>query len=336
LLLFFKKEVFLTSNPHIAAMPQDPYQILGVPRTASQDDIKLAFRKLAKKHHPDLNPGNAAAEAKFKAAATAHDLLSDPERRAGFDRGEIDAEGKPSERAFYRQYADAREGARAANGGPGHEDFADMFADLFGRARAGAGAGAGPGAGMGHAGTARPIQGQHIQARLSVPFLEAARGASRRITLPDGRALDVTIPVGLEDGQTLRLRGQGDTGWNGGPPGDLLIEVSVEPHGVFRREGDDIHLDLPVTIAEAVLGAKVTVPTLTGPVSLTIPRHSDHGRRLRLKGRGVPAHAGRPAGVLYVTLHLVVGEPDAPLEQALQAWTDRHPQNVRAHMTEPP
>jgi DnaJ-class molecular chaperone len=309
-------------------MAQDPYQILGVPRTASQDDIKLAFRKLAKKHHPDLNPGNQAAEAKFKAAASAHDLLSDPERRASFDRGEIDAEGKPSERAFYRQYADAREGARYGNGGPDPEAFADIFADLFGRARAGDGGGAG--------GAARPIQGQHVQARLSVPFLEAARGATRRITLPDGRSLEVTIPVGLEDGQTLRLRGQGEAGWNGGPPGDLLIEVNVEPHSFFRRDGDDIHIDLPVTVAEAVLGAKVTVPTLSGPVSLTIPRHSDHGRRMRLKGRGVPAHAGRPDGDLYVTLHLVVGQPDAALEQALQGWADRHPQDVRAHMSVSP
>ncbi len=305
-------------------MAQDPYSILGIARTASADDIKAAFRKLAKKHHPDLNPGNAAAEAKFKAAAAANDLLSDPERRAAFDRGEIDAEGKPSERAFYRQYADAQEGARYGSANPDHEAFSDMFADLFGR---------GPGGPTGgRNGSARAVRGQHVRAQLSVPFVAAARGGSHRITLPDGRTVDVAIPVGTRDGQTLRLRGQGEAGWNGGPNGDLLIEVSVEPHPFYRREGDDIHLDLPVTVAEAVLGAKVTVPTLTGPVSLTVPRHSDHGRRMRLKGRGVPAHGGRPDGDLYVTLHLVVGKPDAALEQALQGWAERHKQDVRAHM----
>jgi DnaJ-class molecular chaperone len=305
-------------------MAQDPYSILGVPRTATQDDIKAAFRKLAKKHHPDLNPGNAAAEAKFKAASAAHELLSDPEKRASFDRGDIDAEGKQSERAFYRQYADTHEGARYQHAGADDSGFADIFADLFNRAGS-----------TGSSGGARPVRGQHVQARLTVPFLQAARGETTRITLPDGRNLEVTIPAGTDDGQVLRLRGQGEAGWNGGPAGDLLIEVNVEPHAFFRREGDDIHIDLPVTVAEAVLGAKVTVPTLTGPVTLTVPRHSDHGKRLRLRGRGIPAHAGHAEGDLYVTLHLVIGKPDAALEQALGDWATRHPDNPRAHLTVP-
>jgi len=317
-------------------MAQDPYKILGVPRTASQDDIKAAFRKLAKKHHPDLNPGNAAAEAKFKAASAANEMLSDPERRAAFDRGEIDAEGKPSERAFYRQYADAQEGARYQHAGADDAAFADIFADLFNRGgRAGNGGPGFGGAGSGAAGpgaSARPVRGQHIQARLAVPFGLATSGGATRIILPDSRNLEVTIPAGTDDGQVLRLRGQGEAGWNGGPAGDLLIEVNVEPHAFFRREGDDIHIDLPVTVAEAVLGAKVTVPTLTGPVTLTVPRHSDHGKRLRLRGRGVPAHAGHAEGDLYVTLHLVVGKPDAALEQALVDWAARNPDDPRAHL----
>jgi DnaJ-class molecular chaperone len=306
-------------------MAQDPYSTLGVPRTATQDDIKAAYRKLAKKHHPDLNPGNAAAEEKFKAASTANELLSDPERRAAFDRGEIDAEGRPSERAFYRQYADAQEGNRYQHAGADNAEFADMFADLFNRG--GAGGGAGPGG-------ARKVRGQHIQARLVVPFIEAALGHSTRVTLPDGRNLEVTIPAGTDDGQVLRLRGQGEAGWNGGTAGDLLLEIVVEPHVFFSREGDDIHLDLPVTVAEAVLGGKIEVPTLTGPVQLTVPHQSDTGKRLRLRGKGIPAHAGRPHGDLYVTLKLMVGHPDSELEEALAAWAKRHPNNPRKHMME--
>jgi DnaJ-class molecular chaperone len=304
--------------PQDAPLP-DPYKTLGVAKTASQDEIRKAFRKLAKKHHPDLNPGNAEAEARFKAASTAHDLLSDPETRAKFDRGEIDASGKPAERAFYRQYAEGDQGARYRRAGPagGDDAFADVFAEMFRN-------GQGP---FGGGGAPRQARGQDRQYSLTVSFLEAAAGANRRLTLPEGRTLDLVIPPGIQDGQTLRLRGQGDAGWNGGPPGDALIDISVAPHPFFRREGDDIHLDLPVTMAEAVLGGKVTVPTLTGPVNLTIPPHSDAGKRMRLRGRGIPAHGARPAGDLYATLTLVVGgQPDAPLEAALKAWSEKpHP-----------
>jgi DnaJ-class molecular chaperone len=309
-------------------MPQDPYQTLGVPKTASQDDIRKAFRKLAKKHHPDLNPGNAAAESRFKAAASAHDLLSDPDTRAKFDRGEIDAEGKPSERAFYRHYAEGDQGARyrrpGTGAGPADDGFADIFADMFRNGQS-------PFGTAGQGGGPRQTRGADRQYSLTVSFLEAAAGANRRLSLPDGRTLDVTIPPGLQDGQTLRLRGQGDAGWNGGPAGDALIEIGVTPHPFFRREGDDIHLDLPVTVAEAVLGAKVTVPTLAGSVTLTIPPHSEAGKRMRLRGRGIPAHGTRPAGDLYATLSLVIGgQPDAALEAALKAWSDKNPADPRA------
>jgi DnaJ-class molecular chaperone len=311
---------------YIRGMAQDPYSVLGVPKDASADDIKAAFRKLAKKHHPDLNPGNAAAEARFKAASAAHEMLSDPEQRGKFDRGEINAEGQPAERHYYRQYAEGAGGARYRPGAqPPDGEFGDIFADLFRHAQAN-------GRETGHA--PRPMRGQDQVFALTVPFTEAALGGSRRITLPEGRTLDVAIPVGLEDGQTLRLRGQGHAGWNGGPPGDVLIEVSVAPHKFFRREGQDIHLDLPVTAAEAVLGARVSAPTLTGPVTLSVPRHSDAGKKLRLRGRGIPAHAGHEAGDLYVTLALVTGQPDEALEEALRGWLDRHKDDPRAEMME--
>lgn len=299
-------------------MAQDPYAVLGVPKDASPEAIKAAFRKLAKKHHPDLNPGNTAAETRFKAATAAHELLSDPERRAKFDRGEIDGEGQPMARQFYRDYGEAEGGARYRQSAPGGGDFHDIFADLF--------RGAGGGAGQG----SRPFRGQDQSFSLTVSFTEAALGGQRRLALPEGRTLDVAIPPGLLDGQVLRLRGQGPAGWNGGPPGDILIEVSVAAHPDFTRDGNDIHLDLPVTVAEAVLGGKIAVLTLNGPVTLTVPPHSDGGKRLRLRGRGVPAHAGHAAGDLYVTLRLVTGTPDAELEAALRAWSARHNEDPRA------
>ncbi len=303
-------------------MANDPYQTLGVPRNAAAEDIRAAFHKLAKKNHPDLNPGNAAAEARFKAASSAHDLLSDPDTRARFDRGELDADGKPTERAHHPHTGRGRRAhAGAAHGAHGEDPLADVFAEMFRNGQSPFG---------GQAGT-RQARGQDRQYSLTVSFLEAAGGANRRLSLPDGRTLDVVIPPGLADGQSLRLRGQGDAGWNGGPAGDALIEISVAPHPFFRREGDNIHLDLPVTIAEAVLGAKVSVPTLAGTVQLTIPRHSEAGRRMRLRGRGIPAHGGRPAGDLYATLTLVVGGvPDASLEAALRVWGEAEHADPRA------
>ncbi len=296
-------------------MPKDPYETLGVAKDATPDQIRAAYRKLAKKLHPDLNPGNKTAEEKFKAVGTANDLLSDPEKRARYDRGEIDASGQ--ERGFAQP--DQGQGGRRrrrAGAQPGMDDpvFADMFAEMLRR---------GGGAGGAQAG-AMKMRGQDQHFSLEVAFTEAALGATRHITLPDGRGLDVTIPPGMEEGQALRLRGQGEAGWNGGPAGDALIEITVAPHPYFRREANDIHMELPVTAAEAVLGGKVKVPTLAGSVSVTIPRHSDAGRMLRLRGRGIPAHGGRPAGDLYVKLAVVTGTPDDALEAALRAWAERH------------
>ena len=292
-------------------MAQDPYETLGVGRTATADDIRQAFRKLAKKNHPDLNPGDSAAEARFKAANTANEILSDPEKRAQFDRGEIDGAGqeRAPERAYYRDYAQAEAGARYAGGGFNPDDLGDIFGEYFQQ---------------GGSGGTRKRRGADRSYRLEVPFLDSLNGATERLTLPGGGTLDVRIPPGIEDGQVLRLRGKGDPGRNGGPDGDALIEVSVLVHPLYRRTGADVELDLPVTLAEAVLGGKVPVPTPRGEVTLTIPAHSDAGTRLRLRGRGVAEHAGRPAGDMYVKLQLVGGPADPELEAALRAWADRH------------
>jgi DnaJ-class molecular chaperone len=333
----------------------DPYKTLGVARTASAAEIRTAYRRLAKKNHPDLNPGEAAAENRFKAIASAYGLLSDPEKRARFDRGEIDASGaeRPSarsgaERNFYRGFAEAGDQPKyGAGDASGLDDLDDLLGQVFGRRGGsgfrGRGFGGGDFGGGNFGGGDFTGRGADAHYTLTVDFLDAANGATRRLTLPDGKTLDVVIPPGLSDGQTLRLKGQGMPGQQmpdrgkgpaGGPKteaasGDALIEVRVTPHPLFRRDGDDIVITLPVTLQEAVLGAKLEVPTIKGPVTLTIPRHSTSGTRLRLKGRGI-ARAGRPAGHQYVDLTVVTpSEPEPELEAFLETWHPRHPQNPR-------
>jgi len=302
-------------------MADDPYTTLGVARDASADDIRRAYRQLAKQHHPDLNPGNKAAEERFKAVSAANELLSDPEKRGKFDRGEIDASGqeRPEQRS-YRSYADGAQGERYGRAGPQQEtwqaeDFDDIFGDLFGARQAG--------------GTA-PRRGRDAHYTLTIGFLDAVNGAAKRLTLPDGKTLDVKVPVGVEEAQTLRLRGQGGAGRNGGPAGDALIEIHIEDHKFFRRDGQNIRLDLPVTVTEAVLGGPIMVPTPGGRLKVTIPAHSDTGRELRLRGRGVPAHGGQAAGDLYVTLRVVIGPTDEALESFLRDW--KHDFDPRSSM----
>jgi DnaJ-class molecular chaperone len=302
-------------------MADDPYTTLGVARDASADDIRSAYRKLAKQHHPDLNPGNKAAEERFKSISAANELLSDPEKRGKFDRGEIDASGqeRPEQRS-YRSYAEGAQGDRYGRAGPQQEpwqaeDLDDIFGDLFGARQAG--------------GTA-PRRGRDAHYTLTIGFLDAVNGAAKRLTLPDGKTLDVKVPVGVEEAQTLRLRGQGGAGRNGGPAGDALIEIHIEDHSFFRRVGQDIRLDLPVTVTEAVLGGPVMVPTPGGRLKMTIPAHSDTGRELRLRGRGVPAHGGQAAGDLYVTLRVVIGPTDEALETFLRDW--KHDFDPRSSM----
>lgn len=317
------------------AAPDDPYEILGVPRDADAAAIRRAYRKLAKQNHPDLHPGDKAAEERFKRISAANALLSDEEQRGRYDRGEIDASGAPRapEPPRYRDFAEGAEGSRYQRssgrpaGGWTAADWGDIFGDMFGGAGPGGGGGAGgsPGGGI-------PLRGHDEHYALSVAFLDAVRGATRRLTLPDGRTLDVRVPPGLADGQVLRLRGKGAPGWNGGPDGDALIAVTVEPHPFFRREGSDLHLDLPVTLREAVLGAKVPVPTPGGTVTMTIPAHAETGRQLRLRGRGVPHATGGGAGDLYVTLRIAATEADEALERFLRDWTPSHPVNPREGM----
>ncbi len=298
-------------------MPPDPYETLGLARDATQDQIRAAYRKLAKKHHPDLNPGSATAEERFKAVNTANELLSDPEKRARFDRGEIDAAGDPlaPEPPRYRRYADAAEGARYQAGPDDEFQFGDIFGDFLNRG-----------------GEGLRMRGADARYALAVAFLDTVMGATRTLTLPDGRTLEVRIPPGIEDGQVLRLKGQGGPGLNGGPPGDALIEVHAELHPFFTREGDDIHVKLPVTLKEAVLGARITVPTPAGDVTMTVPKRSDTGARLRLRGRGIPAHAGRPAGDEHVTLQVTLDDADDALEAFLRGWEPAVPSQPRRKM----
>lgn len=293
----------------------DPYAVLGTTKNATADEIKKAYRALAKQYHPDLNPGNADAAARFKDISAAYDLLSDAEKRARYDRGEIDASGQErADASFYRAYAGGPQGAKY-RAGPGF-DPSDLFSDLFGRGGGGFGRGRDD---------AREfsMRGNDVSFSLTVDFLEAVRGASKRLTFPDGRTLDVMIPAGTETGATLRLRGQGQPGMGGGPAGDALIEITVSPHPQFRREGTDIYVEVPVSITEAVLGAKITVPTIDGSVSMSVPAGSNSGAKLRLRGRGVPVKGGT-AGDQYVTLKLMLPTPpDQELKEFLESWPGR-------------
>jgi DnaJ-class molecular chaperone len=309
---------------------RDPYTVLGVAKDAKQDDIKKAYRKLAKELHPDKNTGNAKIGERFKEVSAAYSIVGDDKQRARYDRGEIDAAGTERAPNFGQggpgggPFRPGNQGPWGARGGPrGRTPFEDaganpgmgddIFSDLFG------GFGRrGPGGG---GGGFRPARGEDRKYALKVGFLDAARGTKRRITLPDGKSLDVNIPAGITSGQQIRLKGQGEPGPQAA--GDALIEVEVEPHAFFTREGNDVRVDLPIGLKEAVLGAKVTAPTIDGMVTLTVPKNSSSGATLRLKGKGIKGRGDTPAGDLYVRLKVMLpAKPDAALEKAVADLPD--------------
>jgi DnaJ-class molecular chaperone len=294
---------------------KDPYEILGVQRTADEAAIRAAYRKLAKKHHPDVNPGKPDAATRFGEISSAYDLLSDKEKRGKFDRGEIDAEGHEifQQRQYYRD-TPGQERYETAGAGFSQEDLEAFLNQAFGRSGQRSDWGA----------TGRPMHGRDMQYTLTVSFVDAAIGTTTRLALPDGKTLDVRIPPGTEDGHVLRLRGQGGPGYNGAAAGDALIEVTVAPDPRFHRDGDDIITDLPVSLKEAVLGASLEVPTIHGSVRLSIPAGSGTGTRLRLRGKGI-RH-----GHQFVQLQVVVPPGDEPeLAEFLRSWTPRKDVNPR-------
>ncbi|HEX7709297.1 MAG TPA: DnaJ C-terminal domain-containing protein [Sphingomonadaceae bacterium] len=310
----------------------DPYSTLGVARGASEKDIKSAYRKLAKELHPDRNKDNPKAAERFSEVTRAYDLLSDKDKRAKFDRGEIDAEGNPAHPFGAGGFGGFRGGAGpGAGGGQAYSaqdfegfgtegiDLGDIFDGLFG-GRAG-GAGASP-FGNARGGRTRPPpqRGANVQYRLRVPFVDAATGKDQRITLADGKTIDLKLPAGVEDGTQMRIKGKGQNGPGGA--GDALVTIEVQPHAFFRREGDDVRLELPVTIDEAINGAKVKAPTVDGAVMLTVAPGSSTGKVLRLKGKGfVKKGGGR--GDQLVTLEVAVPEDDPELKRRLEGWSDK-------------
>jgi len=302
-------------------LAQDPYSELGVARTASADEIRKAFRKLAKQYHPDKNPGDAKAEERFKRVSAAFDLLGDADKRKKFDRGEIDADGRETMRGFS---GDPRAGGFNPGGGFGGGqgfsgsfegvDLNDIFGDILGARGGGRGFGG-------------PTKGADVRGKAEIDLEQAIKGGKTRLAFSDGRTIEVTIPKGAIDGQMLRLKGQGAPGRAG--PGDAIIELEIRPHPVFKREGESLVMDLPISVPDAVLGAKVEAPTPEGPVTLTVPKGSSSGARLRLKARGLPdGRGGR--GDLFARLQIVLPEAiDPALEAFAEEWRKDRPYTPR-------
>jgi DnaJ-class molecular chaperone len=330
---------------------RDPYEVLGVARGASAADIKSAFRKLAKKHHPDANKNDSKAASRFSELNAAYEIVGDAEKRKAFDRGEIDAEGKPRFQGFegfgpgagaggpdregaFETFSYGPEGFQRSSGraggfrgGGGGGGFEDILKEMFG-GRAGA-RGARPGDGFQQEDIG-PQGGRDIAATLTITLAEAATGAKTRVHLPTGKEVEVKIPAGLAEGQQIRLKGQGMPGPRG-RAGDVLITVTVAPHPLFVREGADLRLELPITLYEAVLGGKVRVPTLDGAVELAIPANTNSGRTFRLKGKGFPAKDR--AGDLLATVRIMLPEGgDAELEELMKKWRDGKPYDPRKGM----
>lgn len=302
---------------------RDPYQVLGVAKTASEDELKKAYRKLARELHPDVNPGDAKAEERFKEITAAYDFLSDPAKRRQYDNGEIDPTGAAKRRTAWRSHGG---GAKGGRGGFGFgEDVNEILAEMM-RRKQKARAGFDPG-GFDGWGEAKK-KGADSRHPLSVGFVEAALGATKRVTLVSGKALDMRIPAGTTDGQSLRLKGQGHPGTGGGEAGDAYVDISVEPHPFFTRKDSDVLVEVPLSVQEAVMGGKVTVPTIDGKVALTIPPGTNTGAVLRLKGKGIPAGSAR--GDQLVTLKVVLPDNDPEFRKLVEKWGPRHGYDPRA------
>ncbi len=309
----------------------DPYETLGVKKNATAEELKKAFRKIVRESHPDLNPDDPKGADRFKAASAAYDLLKDPEQRARYDRGEIDASGQERpKQQYYKSYAGAK-GNPYRGGGQRFEDFEDL-SDFFSDYLRGA-AGKRGKAGHNHFRGSFNADGEDVRYRLDVPFLDAALGGSKRLTLPDGSVLDVQIPRGIADGQTIRLRGKGGPAVGSGKPGDALVTVSVAPHEIFTRDGDNIRVVLPITIDEALLGGRVEVPTITGNVSMTIPKGSSSGQVLRLREKGIAPRGQEKRGDQLVELKIVSPKKiDEELVAFMTAWRKQHKYDPRKGM----
>jgi len=293
---------------------RNPYDVLGVEKGAGQADIKKAYRTLAKELHPDVNPGDKIVEQRFKEVTAAYQLLNDANQRQKFDRGEINADGSPKRNFGFG----SRSGGHTGGGGFGgfEADADDLFSDLFGRRRGG------------RTRTAS-MRGKDVSYTVKIPFEESVLGVRRRIKLYDGKTIDVDIPPGTENGQTLRLKQQGMPGMGGGEAGDAFVEVQVEPHKFYERDGLDIFVDIPVTLGEAVLGAKITVPTIHGPVSVSVPAGANTGTSLRLKGKGVNTRKGG-AGDQYIRLKIMLPDkPDPDLIEFVEKWSKDFDGDVR-------
>jgi DnaJ-class molecular chaperone len=336
---------------------RDPYEILGVSKSASADEVKKAYRKLAKKLHPDANKKDPKAASKFAELNGAYEIVGDEDKRKQFDRGEIDAEGKPRFQGFegfggrpggfgtregnfesfnwgpdgFRRTTTRGGAAPGGAGGPGagaggFGGFEDILSGIFGR---GGRPGAGPQFEAEDIGSA--IRGQDVTATAEISLNEAAHGGTRRVELPTGKEVEFKIPPGIADGKQIRLKGQGMPAPHGGPPGDVLITIHIAPHPLFKIEGQNLRLELPITLYEAVLGAKVRVPTLDGAVELAIPPNTSSGRTFRLKGKGLP---GPTPGDLYVLTKIVLPDgKDARLEELMKEWREQNPHDPRSGMS---
>jgi DnaJ-class molecular chaperone len=323
---------------------RDPYEVLGVTRSASAADIKSAFRRLAKKLHPDANKHDPKAASRFAELNAAYEIVGDKDKRKAFDGGEIDAEGKPRFQGFegfgrqpgsggFETFTWGSEGTHTASGRAGARGFGgfeDILKDVFGARGAAGRARAGGSVHFEPEDFSAPASGRDISAALSISLPEAAKGVKKRVQLPTGKEVEVKIPAGLDEGQQIRLKGQGLPG-AGGHAGDLLITVSVTAHPLFQRDGADLRLDLPVTLYEAVLGAKVRVPTLEGTVELAIPAGTNSGRTFRLKGKGFPAKERK--GDLLANVRIVLPEGhDHDLDSLMRKWRETKPYDPRKDM----